>query len=262
MVDTVIYLLVGICAGMLNGLNGNSAFGIVPPVLISFLGMNPYAAIGISLTTDVVSSAVTAWSYFRSGHIHFKTVYPMAVSVVIGALAGSFVSQFIPSAKLGQSNGVLTILIGFSFLKPPAIKSVDHFKSKMRSGSAVKQKWISVFIGFLIGTICGIIGMGGGRLLFLTLIVILGFPIHAAVGTAVCIMFFSALSGAVCHMVSGRIPWMIVMSCCTGAAAGAALSSRIAALTSEKKLLKITGIIFIVLGLIAFIHQYTRRGLS
>ncbi|MCX5882042.1 MAG: sulfite exporter TauE/SafE family protein, partial [Deltaproteobacteria bacterium] len=64
MVETMIAVLAGICAGVLTGLNGNSAFGIIPPVLILFLQIDPYAAIGISLATDVVSSAVSAGSYF------------------------------------------------------------------------------------------------------------------------------------------------------------------------------------------------------
>lgn len=260
MVETMIAALAGMCAGVLNGLNGNSAFGIIPPVLILFLQIDPYTAIGISLATDVVSSAVSAGSYFRGGHIQIKTVYPMVIAVVAGTLIGSFISQYIPSGKLGESSGILTIVIGINFLRKPSLKLFENLKKKLLPGPAGKQTRLSAVLCFFIGIVCGIIGFGGGRMIFIILIAVLSFPIHAAVGTAVSIMFFSALSGAVGHILLSQIPWMILLTCCAGATLGAALSSRFAALTSDKILMKITGFIFIVLGSIAFVYQIIRGG--
>ena len=156
MVETMIAALAGMCAGVLNGLNGNSAFGIIPPVLILFLRIDPYAAIGISLATDVISSAVSAGSYFRGGHIRIKTVYPMAIATVTGTLIGSFISQYIPSGKLGQSSGILTILIGVSFLGKPSFKRFENLKKKLMPGSAGKQTRLSVALCILIGIVCEI----------------------------------------------------------------------------------------------------------
>ncbi|MBI5593610.1 MAG: sulfite exporter TauE/SafE family protein [Deltaproteobacteria bacterium] len=260
MVETMIAAFAGMCAGVLNGLNGNSAFGIIPPVLILFLRIDPYAAIGISLATDVVSSAVSAGSYFRGGHIRIKTVYPMAIAAAVGTLIGSFVSQYIPSGKLGESSGILTILIGVSFLRKPSLKFFENLKKKLLSGPSEKQTRLSVVLCIFIGIVCGIIGFGGGRMIFIILMAVLGLPIHAAVGTAVSIMFFSALSGTVGHILLGRIAWMVLLTCCAGAALGAALSSRFAALTSDKILMKLTGFIFIALGSISFVHQIIRGG--
>ena len=260
MVDMLIAALAGICAGVLNGLNGSSAFGIITPVLILFLRIDPYAAIGISLATDVVSSAVSAGSYFRGGHIQIKTVYPMVIAVVAGTLIGSVVSQYIPSGKLGGFSGIFTIIIGISFLRKPSFKLFENFKKKLLPGSSGKQTLLSVVLCFFIGIICGIIGFGGGRMIFIILMAVLSFPIHTAVGTAVSIMFFSALSGTVGHIFLGRITWLILMACCAGAALGAALSSRFAALTSDKILMTLSGFIFIVLGSIAFVYQIIRGG--
>ena len=260
MVETMIAVLAGICAGVLTGLNGNSAFGIIPPVLILFLQADPYAAIGISLATDVVSSAVSAGSYFRAGHIHVKTIYPMIVAVVFGTLIGSVISRYIPSGKLGESSGILTIIIGISFLKKPSLKFFENLREKLVDGSVGKQTRLSVVLFFFMGIICGVVGFGGGRMIFIILLVVLSFPIHAAVGTAVSVMFFSALSGTVSHILFGQITWMVLLTCCTGAALGAALSSRFAALTSDKILMTLTGFIFIVLGSVAFAHQLVRGG--
>jgi uncharacterized protein len=256
----MIAVLAGICAGVLTGLNGNSAFGIIPPVLILFLQIDPYAAIGISLATDVVSSAVSAGSYFRAGHIHINTIYPMVIAVVVGTLIGSIISRYIPSGKLGESSGILTIMIGISFLKKPSLKFFDNLREKLLDGPAAKKARLSVVLFFFIGIICGIVGFGGGRMIFIILLAVLSFPIHAAVGTAVSVMFFSALSGTVGHTLFGQIAWTVLLTCCTGAALGAALSSRFAALTSDKILMTLTGFIFIVLGTIAFAHQLIRGG--
>jgi uncharacterized protein len=260
MVEITIAASAGICAGVLNGLNGNSAFGVIPPILLLFLQVDPYAAIGISLAVDVVSSAVSAGSYFKGGHIQIKTVYPMVIAVVVGTFIGSFTSRYIPSGKLGGSSGIFTIIIGISFLRKPSFKFFENMKKKLLSGPPGKQTRLSVVLCFFIGIICGIIGFGGGRMIFIILMAVLGFQIHTAVGTAVSIMFFSALSGTVGHFLLGQIPWMVLLTCCSGAALGAALSSRFAALTSDKLLMMLTGFIFIALGSTAFIHQIIRGG--
>lgn len=260
MIDMILAAVAGICAGVLNGLNGNSAFGIVPPVLILFLRMEPYSAIGISLATDVISSAVSARSYFRGGHIQIKTVFPMAVAIVAGTLIGSFASRYIPPGKLGESGGILSIIIGIGFLRKPSLQRFENLKTQLLRGHAGKKTGLLIVICFFIGIVCGIVGFGGGRMVFIILMAVLSFPIHAAVGTSVSIMFFSALSGTIGHILLGRIPWMFLVISCAGAALGASLSSRFATLTSERNLMMLIGFIFIVLGTISVVHQIIGGG--
>ena len=58
-----IYILAGLGAGVGTGLAGLSAAAVISPMLITFLGFPAYEAVGISLASDVLASAVSAYTY-------------------------------------------------------------------------------------------------------------------------------------------------------------------------------------------------------
>ena len=53
----------GMGAGLGTGFAGMSAAAVISPMLITFLGMDPYMAVGIALSSDVLASAVSAFTY-------------------------------------------------------------------------------------------------------------------------------------------------------------------------------------------------------
>ena len=64
MVEKVLVcLLAGLGAGLGTGFAGMSAAAVISPMLITFLGMEPYEAVGIALASDVLASAASAWTY-------------------------------------------------------------------------------------------------------------------------------------------------------------------------------------------------------
>ena len=59
----VVCFIAGIGAGLGTGFAGMSAAAVISPMLITFLGMDPYMAVGIALASDVLASAVSAYTY-------------------------------------------------------------------------------------------------------------------------------------------------------------------------------------------------------
>lgn len=55
----------GMGAGLGTGFAGMSAAAVISPMLITFLDMDPYTAVGIALASDVLASAVSAYTYGR-----------------------------------------------------------------------------------------------------------------------------------------------------------------------------------------------------
>ena len=53
----------GMGAGLGTGFAGLSAAAVISPMLITFLGIDPYMAVGIALSSDVLASAVSAYTY-------------------------------------------------------------------------------------------------------------------------------------------------------------------------------------------------------
>ncbi|MCI6115101.1 MAG: hypothetical protein MR687_07450, partial [Spirochaetales bacterium] len=65
----LICLIAGVGAGFGTGLAGLSAAAVISPMLITFLGVNPYEAVGIALASDVLASAASAYTYGKNKNI-------------------------------------------------------------------------------------------------------------------------------------------------------------------------------------------------
>ena len=61
--ELIVCIVAGLGAGLGTGLAGLSAAAVVSPMLITFLHMPAYQAIGIALASDVLASGVSAWTY-------------------------------------------------------------------------------------------------------------------------------------------------------------------------------------------------------
>ena len=65
----LITFFAGMGAGLGTGFAGLSAAAVISPMLITFLGMDPYMAVGIALSSDVLASAVSAYTYHKNKNL-------------------------------------------------------------------------------------------------------------------------------------------------------------------------------------------------
>ena len=84
----LICFLSGIGAGLGTGFAGMSAAAVISPMLITFLDMNPYMAVGIALASDVLASAVSAYTYGKSKNLDIKNGLVMMFTVLIFTFVG------------------------------------------------------------------------------------------------------------------------------------------------------------------------------
>ena len=66
LVKLLVCLIAGLGAGIGTGLAGLSAAAVISPMLISFLGVPAYQAVGIALSSDVLASAISAYTYGKN----------------------------------------------------------------------------------------------------------------------------------------------------------------------------------------------------
>ena len=78
-------------AGLGTGFAGMSAAAVITPMLTTFLGIDPYVAVGIALASDVLASAVSAFTYGRNKNLDIKNGLVMMVSVLAFTIVGSWV---------------------------------------------------------------------------------------------------------------------------------------------------------------------------
>lgn len=248
--EILICFIAGMGAGLGTGVAGLSAAAVISPMLITFLGVPAYEAIGIALASDVLASAVSAYTYGKSKNIDLKNGIIMLISVLIFTFIGSFASSNISNDAMGNFSKFMTLLVGLKFIFKPITKTNEVESDDNNTKKNIK----SVICGALIGFICGFVGAGGGMLMLLVLTSVLNYDLKTAVGTSVFVMTFTALTGAVSHFAIGGKPNVqILILCILFTFIWARIGARWANKADVKKLNRITGIILTILGVAMFI---------
>lgn len=249
----LVTFLAGMGAGLGTGFAGMSAAAVITPMLVTFLKLDPYMAVGIALSSDVLASAVSAYTYGKNKNLDIKNGIIMMLSVLVFTVVGSYVSSLLPSATMGGFSVFMTFLLGIKFIVRPVMTT----KESMQNVSAKKRAIQSIICGVLIGFICGFIGAGGGMMMLLILTSVLGYELKTAVGTSVFIMTFTALTGAVSHFAIGGMPdvpvWLL---CIVFTFIWARIAAVFANKASAKTLNQATGIILVILGVVVMGFQF------
>lgn len=241
----IVCFIAGIGAGLGTGFAGMSAAAVISPMLITFLHMPAYEAVGIALASDVLASAVSAYTYGKNKNLDIRNGIVMMISVLCFTLAGSFIASLVPNQTMGGFSVFMTFLLGVKFI----VKPVMTTKEAMAETKPQKRLIQSIICGAAIGFICGFIGAGGGMMMLLILTSVLGYELKTAVGTSVFIMAFTAFTGSASHFAIGGMPdiWCLVFCILS-----TLLWARIAALFANKAsaivLNRATGVVLVVLG--------------
>ncbi|MGN1168183.1 MAG: sulfite exporter TauE/SafE family protein [Lachnospiraceae bacterium] len=242
----IVCFIAGIGAGLGTGFAGMSAAAVISPMLITFLDMPAYQAVGIALASDVLASAISAYTYGKNKNLDIKNGVVMMIFVLCFTLVGSYVASRVPNKTMGNFSVCMTFLLGVKFI----VKPVMTTKESMNSVAPRKRFIQSVICGTIIGFICGFIGAGGGMMMLLILTSVLGYELKTAVGTSVFIMAFTAFTGATSHFIIGGIPdiWCLFF-CILSTLLWARVAARFANKASAATLNRATGVVLTILGI-------------
>lgn len=248
----LICFLAGMGAGIGTGFAGMSAAAIVGPMLIVFLKIPAYQAIGIGLLSDVLASGVSAYTYKKNNNLDIKNSFALLISVLFMTMVGSFVAKFVPEQTMGNTTQIALIILGLRFI----IKPVTKTKEQMASIPPKERLIKSIAGGTLIGFICGFIGAGGGMMMLFILTTLLGYQMHMAVGTSVFIMAFTALTGGISHIFIGGVPDISsLILCILFTLIWARIAAFLANKASAKTLNRVVGIVMIITSITILIFD-------
>ena len=256
LITILVTFFAGMGAGLGTGFAGMSAAAVISPMLITFLHVDPYMAVGIALSSDVLASAVSAYTYGKNKNLDIKNGLIMMGSVLTFTVVGSYLASLVPSTTMGNFSVFMTFLLGIKFIVRPVMTT----KESMAQVSAKKRAIQSVVCGVMIGFICGFVGAGGGMMMLLILTSVLGYELKTAVGTSVFIMTFTALTGAVSHFAIGGMPepltWVL---CVIFTLIWARIAAVFANKAQPKTLNRATGVVLVVLGVVIMGFQLLHK---
>lgn len=243
----LVCVFAGMGAGLGTGFAGMSAAAVITPMLVTFLGLDPYMAVGIALASDVLASAVSAYTYGKNRNLDIRGGLWMMAAVLVFTVVGSYVSRLVPPVTMGNFSVVMTFLLGIRFIVRPVMTTREVANTQSARMRVVK----SILCGMMVGFICGFVGAGGGMMMLLLLTSILRYDLKTAVGTSVFIMTFTALTGSLAHFAIGGAPaWYPFVLCVVCTLLFARIAAKIANKVEPKTLNRATGVILVILGIV------------
>ena len=194
-----LYLLVGIFAGLSAGLLGIGGGLIIVPALLwifQYQGINDisliHIAIGTSLASIIFTSISSIYAHHRKAAIIWPIFWSLAPSIVIGALLGAAIANWIPSAELKIIFGLFELYV--------AIQMTWNIKPKRQT--QLPRSLCLSFVGSGIGLLSSIVGIGGGTMTVPFLLYV-GTPIRKAIATSAACGLPIAIAGSIGFLVTG-----------------------------------------------------------
>lgn len=125
LIKFIVCFIAGIGAGLGTGFAGMSAAAVISPMLITFLNMPAYEAVGIALASDVLASAVSAYTYGKNKNLDIKNGLIMMISVLAFTLFGSFIASLVENSTMGNISVFMTFLLGIKFIVRPVMTTKE-----------------------------------------------------------------------------------------------------------------------------------------
>jgi len=235
---------------------------MVPMLIVlcpSFSGeTGAYQATAIALASDILGSAVTAWTYARHKNIDLKRGWLIMTCILVMCTVGSYVAFIVGNVVLGGFTLFLTFCIGIRFLVKPDTSRENQVEKGTKLG--LKGILLSVLCGIPIGFGTGFVGTGGGMLMLIVLTAFFGMELKTAVGTSTFIMTFTALIASVSHILIHPAfvleKWNVMLVCIVAATAASLFSARFANRVKNRTVGLVTGAVLTLLGASMILLNY------
>ncbi|MEP2707028.1 MAG: sulfite exporter TauE/SafE family protein [Roseibium sp.] len=207
----VALLATGVVAGIIAGLLGvGGGIVIVPVLYYMFTALNVdqtvlmHVAVGTSLATILATGTSSARAHFKRGSVDMDLLKRWWWAIALGVAAGATLAGNISGGTLTLVFGIVALAVSANML----LRKEGAALADKLPGSPLKET-----LGFLIGGISVMMGIGGGTLGVPTL-TLFNYPIRKAVGTAAAIGLIIAVPGTLLSVyfgwgVDGRPPFSL-----------------------------------------------------
>ena len=234
-------LVAGAVIGLALGALGGGGSVLAVPALIYLLGFTPVAATTASLVVVGVTSATALSAHARDGHVRWRTGLLFAAAGIVPAMLGGALAGRLPADALTAAFAVVAGAAAVRMLRPrPAADAVVP----VRPGRAAAA-------GAGLGSVTGVLGVGGGFLAVPALVSVLGMRMRDAVGTSLLVITVNSLAALAMRAgTADGLDWAVIAPFAGAAILGAWDGRRLAAKVSGSALQRTFAVV--LLGVAAF----------
>jgi uncharacterized membrane protein YfcA len=253
--NVFVLLALGGAAGLLAGMFGVGGGFLATPLLI-FVGIPPAVAVASQANQVVANSVSSLQVQLRRGNVDIRMGLVLLLGGMMGSGGGVWLFNYLK--RIGQIDFVIAVLyvlllssIGTLMLyesastwlrrrrNPQAPRGKLHthylvhrlpFKLRFYKSKLYISALLPIGLGFAIGVLSAILGVGGGFVLVPAMIYLLGMPTTVVIGTSnFQILFVAANVTFLQAATNGTVDIVLALLLIVGGVVGAPIGSRIAA---------------------------------
>lgn len=217
--ELIAFSVVGIAGGVLSGLVGVGGGIIFVPALVYLAGWNIEEAVAASLGIIVFSSiSGVIRSSYSNDPVDWKSAGLLSITGAPSALLGVAIHQAVSEEVVQVSFSILLLVLALPTAR--GRKDVDG------GGRTLPLPAVLAF-GAAVGTLSGLLGVGGGVVMVPLLVLGLGLETKRAVSTSLAVVILTGLVGVSGYLYTGFDELSTLPPLIVGAVFGALLGVRI-----------------------------------
>lgn len=249
--------LLGFAIGLTLGFLGGGGSILTVPVLVYIVGQSPQAAVSASLIIVGSNAALGAFFHHQHGlHVgHPQDSLNWPVALVFGGV-GMVTAYFAAGLSQRVSSTMLMVLFALLMLVVGAFMVL----SRMPEGHENSMRGWSVVLasGAGVGVLTGFLGVGGGFLIVPALVMLVGLPIHQAVGTSLVVIAMNSIAGFMGHLPGTAFDREVITSFVIAGFVGAFAGARLGRVLKPDQLRTSFAIFIMILAVILLVDNVGR----
>jgi len=250
-VDPFVIVFLGAAVGFLSGMFGVGGGFLMTPLLI-FYGVPPAVAVGTEASQIVASSVSGVLAHLRRKTVDFHMGGFLVAGGAAGAVVGIFIFRYF--REIGQIEVFISIAYVVFLGAIGALMLMESIRTLLRDPNVKRKRrkhrsaeWMAVMpfamrfrrsglyispippivLGFLVGVLAAIMGVGGGFIMVPAMLYILNMPTNVVVGTSLFQIIFVTAIATVLHAAANQtVDIVLAMMLLAGGVIGAQIGAR------------------------------------
>ena len=272
-VNFFILMSLGLVVGFLSGMFGVGGGFLMTPMLM-LLGIPPAVAVASEANHILAASFSGFLAHMRRLNVDFLMGFILLTGVIVGSILGVFLLKYlliIGQEKIFISLSYIFILVfvgvwmlweSLNTLKKSNMGKINKlhehiwlhglpFKIKFRKSHLYISIIPPIFIGFVVGVLSSIMGVGGGFILVPAMIYILGMPTQVVIGTSLLqIVFVTSVSTIMHSYINQTVDVVLSSLLLIGAVIGAQIGTRVMVKLKGEQIRFLLAIIIIIVAVV------------
>lgn len=248
-------ILVGVLAGLFSGILGVGGGIVMVPLMVGILHFDQHRAHATSLAAIVLIAIAGVVRFALAGEVEWAVGLALGIGGVVGSTAGAHLMHRMSPIALRVVFGLIMVAAGLRM-------ALAGDPGLGQRPEALVGALVGIAIGLVAGVASGIAGIGGGVIMVPAMVFLLGLPQHAAEGTSLLAILFTAVAGTRVNLKHERVHLREAAIIGAGGIVLALIGASVALAMSAQSLSQVFGVFVTLVGIRMTVTAYLshRRG--